>query len=144
MGLMIIKLCRPNEHRITSSRQKPQEILTMKSPAFRYLCATALCAFLTPAFAQMQHKDAPAAAGSYPMMQSMMKSMDQMKSMPTTGDIDKDFAMMMRVHHQGALEMADLELKSGKDPKMKAMAREIIEGQRKEIKEFDDWLAKHK
>jgi uncharacterized protein (DUF305 family) len=92
----------------------------------------------------MQHKDAPAAVGSQSMTQSMTKSMDQMNSMPTTGDTDKDFAMMMRVHHQGALEMADLELKSGKDPKMKAMAAEIIKGQRKEIKEFDDWLAKHK
>ena len=74
-------------------------------------------------------------------MTGMMKSME---SMQTTGDTDRDFAMMMKIHHQGAIDMSEVELKSGKDPKMRAMAKGIIEAQKKEIKEFEQWLAKHK
>jgi hypothetical protein len=74
-------------------------------------------------------------------MAGMMKSME---SMQTTGDTDRDFAMMMKIHHQGAIDMSEAELKSGKDPKMRAMAKQIIEAQKKEIKEFEQWLAKHK
>ena len=74
-------------------------------------------------------------------MMGMMKSMDFMK---TTGDPDHDFAMMMKMHHQGAIDMAQMELKSGKDASMRAMAKKIIEAQQKEIKQFDQWLAKHK
>ncbi len=74
-------------------------------------------------------------------MAGMMKSMDAMKS---TGNTDKDFAMMMKMHHQGAIDMAKMELQSGKDAKMQAMAKRIIEAQQKEIKEFDKWLAAHK
>jgi len=74
-------------------------------------------------------------------MMGMMKSMESMK---TSGDTDRDFATMMKVHHQGAIDMAQMELKSGKDAKMRAMAKRIIEAQQKEIKEFDQWLEKRK
>lgn len=74
-------------------------------------------------------------------MMGMMKSMDAMK---TTGDTDRDFALMMKVHHQGAIDMAQFELEHGKDPKMRAMAKGIIEDQQKEIAEFDRWLGKRK
>ena len=40
--------------------------------------------------------------------------------------------------------MAQMELKSGKDASMRAMAKKIIDAQEKEIKQFDQWLAKHK
>ena len=75
---------------------------------------------------------------------SMMGMMKSMESMKTTGDPDRDFAMMMKMHHQGAIDMAQMELKSGKDASLKAMAKKIIEAQQKEIKQFDQWLAKHK
>lgn len=81
--------------------------------------------------------------GMMDMHGAMMKGMQQMQSMPMTGDTDRDFATMMRMHHQGALDMAEVELKNGKDAQLKRMARRIIEAQKKEIKEFDDWLAKH-
>ena len=63
--------------------------------------------------------------------------------MPMTGDSDKDFAMMMKMHHQKALEMAKKELADGKSPQMKAMAQKIVDSQTKEIAEFDKWLAAH-
>jgi hypothetical protein len=49
---------------------------------------------------------------------------------------------MMKVHHQGAIDMAQAELASGKDPQLRGMAQNIISAQKKEIKEFDDWMKK--
>ena len=40
--------------------------------------------------------------------------------------------------------MANVELQQGKDAKLRGMAKSIISSQKKEIKEFDEWLAKHK
>lgn len=40
--------------------------------------------------------------------------------------------------------MAEIEIKNGKSPEMKAMAKQIIEAQKKEIAQFDQWLAKQK
>ena len=78
-------------------------------------------------------------------MSHSMDSMDEkMKSMPMSGDVDYDFAMMMRIHHQGALDMAKSELDHGKNPEMRAMAKKIIAAQKKEIAQFDKWIAKHK
>lgn len=71
----------------------------------------------------------------------MMKSMESMKM---TGDTDREFAAMMKAHHRGAIDMARMELQSGKDAKMRAMAKRIIKDQQMEIKEFDQWLGKRK
>jgi uncharacterized protein (DUF305 family) len=84
------------------------------------------------------------AAGPQDMKASMMMGMDSMQKMPMSGDTDKDFAMMMKVHHQQALNMAEVELANGKSPEMKAMAKQIIVAQKKEIAQFDKWLAKQK
>ena len=77
------------------------------------------------------------------MSHSMMSGMDNMKQMKSTGDVDKDFAMMMKMHHEGALDMAKIELASGKSPELKKMAKEIIASQTKEIARFDKWLKNH-
>ena len=66
-----------------------------------------------------------ASGGSDQMHMSMMKGMDDMKSMPMTGDTDKDFASMMKMHHQQGVDMAKMELANGKSAEMKAMARKI-------------------
>jgi uncharacterized protein (DUF305 family) len=84
------------------------------------------------------------AAGPHDMKASMMLGMDEMQKMQPSGDVDKDFAMMMKMHHQQALNMAEMELAHGKSAEMKAMARKIIVAQKKEIAQFDQWLAKHK
>lgn len=76
-------------------------------------------------------------------MKAMMKDMnDKMSAMPMSGDPDVDFAMMMRIHHQGAIDMAQAELRDGKAPQMRKMASEIISAQKKEIAEIDKFLAK--
>ena len=76
-------------------------------------------------------------------MKSMMTDMqDKMSAMKPSGNTDMDFAMMMRVHHQSAITMAEAELQNGKDPQMRVMAKDIIYAQKKEIAAFDKFLAK--
>jgi uncharacterized protein (DUF305 family) len=84
-----------------------------------------------------------AAPGGGMDMKAMMKDMnDKMSSMAMSGNPDVDFAMMMRIHHQGAIDMAQAELRDGKAPQMRKMASEIIGAQKKEIAEIDKFLAK--
>ena len=74
----------------------------------------------------------------------MKSGMDNMQQMQMSGDTDKDFAMMMKMHHQQALDMAEMQLAHGNSRELKAMASKIISGQKKEIAQFDRWLAKQK
>lgn len=83
-------------------------------------------------------------AGSHDMKAMMMKGMDDMQKRPSSGNIDKDFALMMKMHHQQAVDMAEMEIAQGKSPEMKAMAKRIITAQKKEIAQFDQWIAKQK
>ena len=77
-------------------------------------------------------------------MQTMMKdSNDKMSAMKMTGNADVDFAMMMRMHHQGAIDMAQSELRDGKAPEMRKMAKDIIAAQKKEITQLEKFLAKN-
>ena len=82
--------------------------------------------------------------GSDDMKKSMMTGMDGMNKMTMSGDMDKDFAMMMKIHHQQAVDMSEMEIAHGKSPAMKAMAKQIIAAQKKEIAKFDQFLAKQK
>ena len=76
-------------------------------------------------------------------MQAMMKdNSDKMASMKMTGNADVDFAMMMRVHHQGAIKMAEAELREGKNAQMRKMAKDMIAAQKNEIAQFEKFLAK--
>jgi uncharacterized protein (DUF305 family) len=83
------------------------------------------------------------AAASARDMKAMMKDMsEQMSSMPMTGHTDVNFAAMMRMHHQGAIDMAEAELRDGTEPQMRALAKSIIAAQKKEIAQIDKFLAK--
>ena len=78
-------------------------------------------------------------------MQGAMKDNNaKMASLKMTGNADVDFALMMRIHHLGAIDMAQAELRGGHDPQMKKMAMAIIAAQKKEIAQFDKFLAKNK
>jgi uncharacterized protein (DUF305 family) len=78
------------------------------------------------------------------LMTSMNSMMSRMKAMKMTGDFDIDFATMMIEHHQGGIDMAQQELNSGKDEKLKAMAQKIAASQTKEITELQDFLKNYK
>jgi len=74
------------------------------------------------------------------MMGIMHAMMDRMHAMEFTNDPDIDFAMMMRMHHEGAIEMSDQELSTGTDASMRTTAENIIAAQQAEIQELTSFL----
>ena len=63
---------------------------------------------------------------------AMTKMMIDMGIRPS-GDVDRDFVAMMVPHHQGAIEMAQAELRYGHNEQLRRMAQEIIVTQQQEI-----------
>jgi uncharacterized protein (DUF305 family) len=86
------------------------------------------------------------AAAFHQQMDSVMTVMDhgmqQMGGVPPT-DLDASFAAMMVPHHQGAVDMARLQLLYGKDPELRRLAQSIIAEQQIEIQQMTAWLRKH-
>ena len=66
------------------------------------------------------------------MMQAMERMHKDMSIVPS-GDPDRDFAAMMIPHHQGAVDMAKVELQFGKNPVLRRLAQGIIVEQLQEI-----------
>jgi hypothetical protein len=57
----------------------------------------------------------------------------EMQKVRYSGNADTDFASLMIPHHQGAIEMAKVELQFGTDPRLRRLAQEIIVTQQSEI-----------
>ncbi|WP_431857546.1 CopM family metallochaperone [Azospirillum sp.] len=81
----------------------------------------------------------PASRGYMQSMRTMNREMRK----PMTGNADQDFARMMAAHHQGAVDMARVELQHGTDPDLKAMAQKIVDDQTQEIQKLQDWMKQH-
>ena len=76
--------------------------------------------------------DGTAAAGS-PQLVAMNEMMQKMHADKPKGNTDHDFAHHMLEHHKGAVVMADLQLRDGKDATMRQLAEKIKADQQKEI-----------
>jgi len=63
---------------------------------------------------------------------AMNKMMADMTIKPT-GDVDRDFVAMMVPHHQGAIDMAQAELRYGHNEQLRRIAQEIVVTQQQEI-----------
>lgn len=63
---------------------------------------------------------------------AMTKMMADMTIKPS-GDVDRDFVEMMVPHHQGAIDMAQAELKYGHNEQLRRLAQEIVVTQQQEI-----------
>ena len=63
---------------------------------------------------------------------AMDRMMAAMHGRPT-GDVDADFVAMMVPHHEGAIAIAQAELRSGHNEQLRRLAQEIIVTQRQEI-----------
>ena len=78
------------------------------------------------------------------LMNAMKPSMDQAEAMKMTGDFDYDFASMMIHHHQGAIDMSQVELSKGSDAQVKGWAQKIIDAQKAEITQFQQFTTSNK
>ena len=67
------------------------------------------------------------------LAQSMTAMHSAMDAVSFVDKPDADFALMMIPHHQGAIEMAKVELQFGTDPNLRRLAQEIIVTQQSEI-----------
>lgn len=84
---------------------------------------------------------APAAGDSAATRGYKASMMSMMTDMPAyVGDPDIDFMKQMRVHHQAAIAMAQVEMTNGADARAKDLAQEIIAAQQREIGVIDAWL----
>lgn len=72
-------------------------------------------------------------AGMMQMNKDMMQGMMQK-------DADVAFVCGMIAHHQGAIDMANVELKYGDNAWTKEMAQKVIDAQTKEIADMTAWL----
>jgi len=71
-----------------------------------------------------------------PFLSENDAAMNQMMADMTikpTGDVDRDFVAMMIPHHQGAIDMAKVELKYGHNEQLRRLAQEIVVTQQQEI-----------
>jgi uncharacterized protein (DUF305 family) len=94
----------------------------------------------------MSHSTDTAASGSASTTAFRNADDRMMKDMSApeySGNADQDFVAHMIPHHQGAIEMAQVELKYGKDPELKRLARNIIHAQHSEIALMKRWQEKH-
>ena len=71
------------------------------------------------------------------MMDTMHAIMSRMDAIPKTNVPEIDFTTMMIMHHQGAINMAKVELEAGKNDSLKRTAQKIIAEQQAEIEHFN-------
>lgn len=105
-----------------------REGFELKTVTLLLLAALAVGGFAAPAA-----RDRDVSGDFQATMNAAVKRMHAEMHLPFTGDADRDFARMMIPHHQGAIDMAIVELRYGKDPRLKRLAQEIIVTQQQEI-----------
>jgi hypothetical protein len=97
--------------------------------ASRQSLADYISAICAKAFGPAPAAEAPYLAENITAMTKMMIDM----GIRPSGDVDADFVAMMVPHHQGAIEMAQAELRHGRNERLRRMAQEIIITQLQEI-----------
>lgn len=74
-------------------------------------------------------------------LDEQMAGMDTMSidSLEMSRPFDKAFIDEMVPHHQGAIQMARVELAEGEDPEVLELAQSIIDAQSEEIEQMNQW-----
>lgn len=74
-----------------------------------------------------------------------MKKLDQVADVQLiTGNLDNDYATLLILHHNSAIEDAEAYLMYGNKASLKTMAQKMIDDQKKEIEELSNWLKANK
>lgn len=130
----------------------------MNAKSLSAACLAALI-FTLPATAQTMHgtkdmhggghagHDAPAsnsaASASTQEFEVANARMHTDMAIAYSGNPDVDFVRSMIPHHQGAIDMAKIQLKYGANPEIRKLAEEVILAQEAEIAMMREWLAKN-
>jgi len=87
------------------------------------------------------HGSQPAEADDWSELNATMDKMHMaMAAIERSGNADVDFVRLMLPHHQGAIDMAKVQLLHGKDPQMRRLAQEIVTDQQFEIELMQRWI----
>jgi uncharacterized protein (DUF305 family) len=77
-------------------------------------------------------------------MISIMTTMSvEIDSLKMKGDLERDFAKLMIIHHQGAIDMGMKQIAKGDDPELKIWAKEMLDKQQSEMDKLDMFLVEH-
>lgn len=101
-------------------------VLFAASPPLSF-CSSALAA------GDVGSTDAPGEVAFIAENDAAMATMMRAMMIHPTGDADRDFANMMIAHHQGAIDMAQAELRHGRNEQLRRIAQEIVVDQTQEI-----------
>lgn len=77
------------------------------------------------------------------LMQAMMRMNPAMMQGMMAKDPDVAFVCGMIAHHLGAVEMAKVEIKYGKDAEAKRTAEKTMKEQEQEVAELTKWVQRH-
>jgi uncharacterized protein (DUF305 family) len=120
----------PFRSKATAFAVAPLVVLALAACSDQQPSLTAYIAAICAApFRSASADEAPYLAENVGAMTKMMTDM----GIQPSGDIDNDFVSMMTPHHQGAIEMAQAELRYGHNEKLRRMAQEIVVTQQQEI-----------
>ena len=107
------------------------------------LFGLALLLLASPAMAQQMAPSSSSEPASTKAYRDAAMTMGHDMAITYSGDADKDFVADMVPHHQGAIDMAKVELQYGKDPALRKLAHDVVAAQQKEIAFMKSWQAKH-
>ncbi|WP_276133044.1 DUF305 domain-containing protein [Polluticoccus soli] len=75
--------------------------------------------------------------GAGELQRSMSDMEHRLEGLTTTAYPDKDFVLVMRMHNDGAIDMAKKELANGMSDTLKKMAQKIVDESIREIRELE-------
>jgi len=77
---------------------------------------------------------------SWEMRDLIGKVQQNVAKIKLTGDVDRDFVLLMQAYQQTGINVARIEAQGGKDPKMRELAARIIGAQERDVAQFREWL----
>ena len=77
------------------------------------------------------------------MSNTVMNMTREMQFQRASGSSERDFATLLILHNQGFIDLAEAELKYGKDSTLKVTTEKMISEKKKEIEVLKNWVKAH-